>query len=103
MFYESHIIILLYSLIGENTEFYLSFNELPKNTKYKLEISASFKRVVPEVYEYNGKSASGKDGKINYYNVPKGEYKLLKLDENGNEIKAESIKVDGGKMTTVAF
>ena len=144
--------------IGENTEFYLSFKELPKNTKYTLGITADLKRIVVEFYENNGKeyvantytnvsvpieltinfesratigeinlitydedgnieggktvilydseeeigrAASGRDGKINYYNVPEGEYKLVKIDDNGNEIKSEVIQVAGGEITSV--
>ena len=48
-----------------------------------------------------GRSVSGNDGKINYYKVPIGNYKLVKIDENGNEINSKEVIVNGGKTTEV--
>ena len=50
-----------------------------------------------------GRSVSGNDGKINYYKVPIGNYKLVKIDENGNEINSKEVKVNGGKTTEVSL
>lgn len=50
-----------------------------------------------------GRSVSGNDGKINYYKVPTGNYKLVKIDENGNEINSKEVKVNGGKTTEVSL
>ncbi len=48
-----------------------------------------------------GRSVAGNDGKINYYKVPTGNYKLVKIDENGNEINSKEVKVNGGETTEV--
>lgn len=48
-----------------------------------------------------GRSVSGRDGKINYYKVPKGKYKLVKIDENEIEENTKEIEVIGGEVTSV--
>ena len=49
-----------------------------------------------------GHVKSGGDGKVMFYKVPEGKYKIAKLDEKGNVIKmSEEFVVTGGKKTSV--
>ena len=46
-----------------------------------------------------GRSTTGKDGKINYYKVPEGKYKLVRIDNNNNEISSKEIEVKASEIT----
>ena len=147
--------------IGENTEFYISFKELPEKATYKLNINTKVKRNVVVNYENNkneyiantytveeipieltinyekkntlgeinltaydknkkpnsgvtfilydasgkelGKSTTGTDGKINYYKVPEGKYKIVQVDKNNKEVNSKEINVKASEITKVDF
>ena len=47
---------------------------------------------------------TGKDGVIDFYSVPIGEYTLKVIDEESDiEEKVKKVTVEGGKLTTVNF
>ena len=48
-----------------------------------------------------GRSTTGNDGKINYYKVPEGKYKLVKIDDKNNEINSKEIEVKASEITKV--
>jgi len=50
-----------------------------------------------------GRSVTGRDGKINYYKVPEGAYKLIEVDDDEKEIQSKEIEVRAGEITKVDF
>ena len=50
-----------------------------------------------------GRSVTGRDGKINYYKVPEGTYKLAEIDDDEKEIQSKKIEVRAGEITKVDF
>lgn len=55
-----------------------------------------------EVKNYIGFVRTGSDGKITYYNVPKGRYKLTKI-QNKEDVDSKIVEVKVGEITEVEF